>query len=488
MPLTIRDSAPSFPDTGPAAAIPLAQVSSTTKNGRGLTLETLDRLKTDLLDGALTRRDGDLHLGARNIYTDPELFELEIKHLFEAGWVYAAHESQLPKANDFLTLNIGRQPILLTRDGEQKLHGFFNACLHRGARVCREKTGNRKVHMCRFHGWCYNQKGALVNVTGEPEGGYPSGFDRKDLGLVPVPKVESYRGFIFVSLSADVEDLRTHLNDAARFIDLLVDQSPTGELEVLQGETTYTYSGNWKLATENGLDGYHVPTVHANYLMTTRKRAEDAAADPTKTFDLSNWGKGEAGFFGFANGHGVLYGPYFNFEDRPSYAQYPQYAQQHGSEHADWMVKKFRNVLLMPNVLLMDQMSSQIRLVRPISVDLTEVVTWCIAPKGEEATARERRIRQYEDFFNASGMATPDDLAEFRNCQTGYAATAVPFSDLSRGQTRWVRGANEAAKRFKLAPLLSSSQTSDEGIYVAILEQWMKKMSQAVDNERAAAA
>ena len=62
----------------------------------------------------------------------------------------------------------------------------------------------------------------------------------------------------------------------------------------------------------------------------------------------------------------------------------------------------------------MDQFCSQIRHFRPIAVDKTEVTIYCIAPKGESAEARAHRIRQYEDFFNASGMATPDDLEEFR--------------------------------------------------------------------------
>ena len=447
----------------------------------------LQRLKRDLLENALVCQDGEVHLGARNLYTDPELFELELKHLFEGGWVFAAHESQMPKLHDFMTMTVGRQPILLTRDADGRIHGFFNACMHRGARVCREKVGNRKVHMCRFHGWCYSVKGDLVNVTGEKDGAYPPGFDRKDFGLVPLPRVESHRGFIFVSLSDAVPSLKEYLGDAAKFIDLLVDQSPTAELEVLRGETSYTYSGNWKLAAENGVDGYHVPTVHQNYLMTVAERTKAASGDATKTFDISKWGQGEAGFFGFRNGHALLYGPYFNYEDRPSYPLYDHYTKALSGEHADWIVKRFRNLLLMPNVLLMDQMSSQIRLIRPISVDLTEIVTWCIAPKGEAPDARERRIRQYEDFFNASGMATPDDLAEFRNCQIGYGATAVPHSDLSRGQQRWVNGANETAQRFDLNPLLSSSQTSDEGVYVAILDQWRERMTRAVDAELAEA-
>ena len=82
----------------------------------------------------------------------------------------------------------------------------------------------------------------------------------------------------------------------------------------------------------------------------------------------------------------------------------------------------------------MDQFSSQIRHVRPIAVDKTEVTIYCIAPKGESDKSRAHRIRQYEDFFNATGMATPDDLEEFRSCQKTYQATSAPWNDMSRGR------------------------------------------------------
>ena len=71
---------------------------------------------------------------------------------------------------------------------------------------------------------------------------------------------------------------------------------------------------------------------------------------------------------------------------------------------------------------------------------------YCIAPKNESAEARAQRIRQYEDFFNASGMATPDDLEEFRSCQIGYMGKAAPWNDMSRGATHWVQGADENAE------------------------------------------
>jgi NAD(P)-dependent dehydrogenase (short-subunit alcohol dehydrogenase family) len=44
---------------------------------------------------------------------------------------------------------------------------------------------------------------------------------------------------------------------------------------------------------------------------------------------------------------------------------------------------------------------------RPIAVDKTEVTICCIAPKGEAPHSRAHRIRQYEDFFNASGWRRP---------------------------------------------------------------------------------
>ena len=130
------------------------------------------------------------------------------------------------------------------------------------------------------------------------------------------------------------------------------------------------------------------------------------------------------------------------------------------------MVQRSRNLCLYPNVYLMDQFSSQIRTYRPIAVDKTEVTIYCIAPKGESAEARARRIRQYEDFFNASGMATPDDLEEFRACQMSYLGRAARWNDMSRGAKHWIHGADEAAEAIGLKPLMSGVRTEDEGLFV----------------------
>ena len=45
----------------------------------------------------------------RESFTNEELFELEMKYIFENNWVYLAHESQIPNINDYYTTSIGKQ-------------------------------------------------------------------------------------------------------------------------------------------------------------------------------------------------------------------------------------------------------------------------------------------------------------------------------------------------------------------------------------------
>ncbi|MBP5151086.1 Rieske 2Fe-2S domain-containing protein, partial [Pseudomonas protegens] len=69
---------------------------------------------------------------ARDMFTEPELFDLEMELIFEKNWIYACHESELPNNHDFITMRAGRQPMIITRDGEGRLNALVNACQHRG--------------------------------------------------------------------------------------------------------------------------------------------------------------------------------------------------------------------------------------------------------------------------------------------------------------------------------------------------------------------
>ncbi|RTL56838.1 MAG: benzoate 1,2-dioxygenase large subunit [Rhodocyclaceae bacterium] len=417
----------------------------------------------------------------REMFTDQEVFEFEMKHIFEGNWVFVAHESQVPNPNDFHTTNIGRQPIIVARSKTGELNAFINACSHRGATLCRTKKGNKAVYTCPFHGWSFDSAGKLVKIKDADGAGYGESFNCEGShDLKKLPRFESYRGFLFASLRGDVKPLIEHLGEARHMIDMIVDQSTDG-WEVLRGSSTYVFNGNWKIQAENGADGYHVTATHWNYVATVGRRKTGLSLDDVKAMDASEFNKQPGGFFAFENGHIMVWSLWPNGQDRPIAERKQELVERVGEARASWMVNNLRNLCVYPNVFLMDQFGSQIRVFRPLSVDKTEVTIYCIAPKGESAEARAHRIRQYEDFFNASGMATPDDLEEFRACQEGFNGNTAEWNDVSRGVMHWIEGPDEHAKKLGIEPLLCGARVEDEGLFAMQHKYWVRAMSEAAD-------
>mgnify|MGYP005817213781 FL=1 len=420
----------------------------------------------------------------RSIYTDPELFELELKHVWEATWIYIGHDSQIPQPNDYLTTVIGRQPVIISRGADGELRGFINACSHRGALVCRKARGNAKLWTCPYHGWVYNSQGALLDVKDEAGGAYPDHWHKADFGLTPV-RVASYFGFIFASVNPDVPDIKTHLAAAAPFLEMFANESAEG-LEVLRGHSVYTHRGNWKMQAENGVDGYHVDIVHASYFRLAQERAKQAAGgkDNVKAIkvDMQNTQNGN---YDLGNGHVMIWTDIPNFRDRALGMQYDELEARVGPLQAKWMAGRLRQVLIYPNVILFDGISTQLRSWRPIAPDQTEVHAYCVAPKGESEEARERRVRQYEDFYGASGIATPDDLTEFDACQSGYYGRNAQWQDFDRGMKRRIMGADEHARELGLTPQVSASRFADETLYHGEYRHWLKLMTDGLRREEA---
>lgn len=419
----------------------------------------------------VTGEDGLSRLD-RRVFTDPAIFEAEIRCIWEKVWVFLAHESQLSKPHDFFSTWIGRQPVLLTRTESGKIAAFINACRHRGSKLCQVQRGNAKLHRCPYHDWVYSSSGQLISIKEESAGGYPDSFDKKTMGLTPVPHVESYRGYIFGSLNPDVMPLKRHLGDATVFIDLLEDQADSWE--VLKGSSSYTFDANWKLQAENGVDMYHATTVHFNLMATVQNRAKLAAQEQKKAPEIQlHRGQSESkgGFFNLGNGHVVVWRDWAKPEARYNWGDRDNITRRMGEMRARWAIGRLRNTLIYPNLLLMDLHSTQIRVIRPVAVDKTEVTSYAIAPAGEPAEQRRRRLRAFEDFFNASGMATPDDLEVFRLCQSGFRGETSRWSDISRGARRKIDGPDEHGQELGINAR-SSGGVDDEGLFVANYGYW----------------
>lgn len=436
----------------------------------------METISKELLGQLVQHEKGGIRTVDRSIFVDEELFKLERERIWLKVWVFVAHESQIPNPRDYVTAWIERTPIVITRSKEGKIHSFVNICSHRGTTLVRVSKGNAANFACPFHGWVFNPQGKLLEVVKKEIGGYPQAFDSLGRDLVPV-RIESYRGFLFATLNPSAEPLEEYLAESKTFIDLIVDQSPQG-IELLKGKSTYTFNGNWKMQAENGVDGYHVEATHANYVMVYQNREKINAEKGLKVMAAGRIATApQSGFYHLGNGHTVLWWDKGNPEVQPIYAHRAELAARHGEVRAKWMTERARNMLIYPNVFFMDQMSTQIRVFRPLAVDKTEVTIYCVAPKGEPPAERAKRIRQYEDFFNVSGMATPDDLMEFNESQVGCRSYDVMrWSDVSRGSTHELEGPDDEARQLGIEPRRSGKRVTDEGILLAQHERWLELM------------
>jgi phenylpropionate dioxygenase-like ring-hydroxylating dioxygenase large terminal subunit len=198
--------------------------------------------------------DNERGLVSRRIFSEQEIYELELERVFARAWLYLGHESQIPRPGDYMNVMMGEESVLVTRDAHGKIHGLINSCRHRGNRVCRSDFGRTNVFTCTYHGWTYGLDGQLVSVPGL-DAFYGNQLDRPQWGLTPVAQVDSYKGLIFGSFDPEAPSLDEYLGDMRWGLDLLLDQA---DFEVVPGIIRWTIDANWKFAADNAIgDNYH---------------------------------------------------------------------------------------------------------------------------------------------------------------------------------------------------------------------------------------
>jgi p-cumate 2,3-dioxygenase alpha subunit len=379
----------------------------------------------------------------RAAMVDPEVLEREMRRIFDVCWIYAGHESEVKAAGDFVTRNLCGRPIILCRDSASKVRVFLNVCRHRGAVVCRERSGNARGYQCFYHGWSYDRDGRLDAVPGESS--YPASFERAQFGLAEPPRVASYRGFVFVSFDPRAVALEEYLAGAKEYLDLVVDQSPTGEMEVTRGTQEYTIRANWKLLVENSFDDYHLMSTHKTWLDYMKKSGVEIPKPP-KGHVMPAHGVGKA----LGNGHAVIDNE--NFRGRPVAKWIPLYGEaakpeieriraelvaRLGEERARRIADTNRNLVVFPNLVVNDGSSVTIRTFHPTAPDRMEVTAWALGPKGESALARSIRLDSFLTFYGPGGFATPDDVEALESVQKGMGAwREVPWSVMTRGMAK----------------------------------------------------
>ena len=376
----------------------------------------------------------------RRVYTDSDIFELEMERIFGRAWMFAGHSSQIPNPGDYVTSDIGRQPIIFIRHKDGKPQVLLNRCAHRGPKVCNEPCGNVKALTCLYHGWTYDTDGTLLDVS-MPEGS-ASHFRKSEFGLAKAPRMGEYRGFIFVSLAEKGVSFDEFLGPMKANIDDLVDRAPDGEITLDAGRHRYFFRGNWKLQVENVLDSYHVPYSHAS---TVNKKGEQfsrregdkegAQVIEEKSSNTADVWKGRRSYV-VDFGHGWTSNTELNEKGRssPAYDAYKEaLAKKVGNERMEEILTpEFHNSLLYPNCSIMG-LNIHIRIIRPVAPDLTEVTVYPVKLKGAPEEMNTANIRLLNVTHSATSFVQTDDLESFRRTQSGLQSLQSDWIDLSRG-------------------------------------------------------
>jgi phenylpropionate dioxygenase-like ring-hydroxylating dioxygenase large terminal subunit len=373
-------------------------------------------------------KEGAVH---GKIYTDPSIFKMEIDKIFGQTWVYVAHESEIANQGDYKTTTIGSQPVIVSRSADNgKINVLFNRCRHRGASVCQEESGNANAFRCAYHGWTYSNCGKLLGVP--LKDGYGEEFEREEMGLIHVAKVDSYRGFIFASLNEDVKPLTEHLGNARPYLDFVAETGPDG-IELSAGKHKYFLDANWKVQLENTIDPYHLSFVHKTFFDLIAKRTGEKIkfAKMHKEEKVSDLG----------NGHSL-----YELGGDLSIGALPF------------------NLIVFPNLGIL---GSQVRVIQPIAAERTEVMLYPIMLKGASKEENAERLRMHEGFYGPAGFGSPDDVeVAFERVREGLKAEGNEWLQISRGLNREEVDENG----------IISGNSSDEVSTRAIYKEWKRLM------------
>ena len=385
-------------------------------------------------------------------YTDPEVFELEIKRIFEKVWIFVGHVSQVPNPGDFRRTRIGTNEVLLVRQQDLSLRTLFNACAHRGTRLCSESQGTRKSFVCPYHAWTFEIDGTLRGVPDISS--YPNSFDVNDssMHLNAAPRVEEYRGFIFASLAEQGPDLIHFLGKMTDAIDNLVDRSPEQSICIDGGNFRVRYFGNWKLHHENANDTVHPGFVHESSVTSARQakntnKSKNSSIDEGQTIGMmvsngltpKDWNSIELS--GLPNGHSFMGGFYKSGllapqqNDTINRKYRKSLEKAYGKEKASKILGMDRfNNLVWPNLNINAQFH-QIRVVHPISVNETVIEGYCFRLKGAPNEIFYRSVRFLGTLVSPASMIFSDDLEIFERVQHGLENGRIERLDARRGIT-----------------------------------------------------
>src|SRR4051812_16224974 len=187
-------------------------------------------------------------------YCDPVIYEAERAGIFGKTWQFIGPAAEFARAGDYRAVQVAGYRLFVIRERSGALQAFHNLCPHRASPLLTEGDGHCDVLRCRYHGWTFATDGRLMAT---PNFGEAAWFDKKAHGLTQV-RVEVWRGLVFAAIDDTTPPLVEFLGD----IPALLEPYPIETFGKLD-QAEFAMNCNWKTYTDNFVEGYHIPGIHA---------------------------------------------------------------------------------------------------------------------------------------------------------------------------------------------------------------------------------
>jgi choline monooxygenase len=203
-------------------------------------------------------RPTQLAEGLPGVFYGAEFYAIERRTLFTRTWCAVTVGAAIPKVGDLLPIELAGWPILLLRGRDGQIQAFHNICRHRAMRLVSEPCSAATRIRCPWHGWTYDLTGKLLGTPEVGGAGVHSaeGLHRATLGLKPIA-VGRWLDYVFVNLDGQAKPFAEHIRPLEELL---------GDFDFSDirhgGRLDEVYRGNWKLATESGIEDYHLPFGH----------------------------------------------------------------------------------------------------------------------------------------------------------------------------------------------------------------------------------
>lgn len=191
------------------------------------------------------------HALQQPFYVSPEVYQLDLEHIFYRDWLYAIPACQLAKTGSYATMRVGAYEIVMVRGRDGEIRAFHNSCRHRGSIVCKSREGQVAKLVCPYHQWTYDLDGKLLWASNMgPD------FDPSKHGLKPV-HLRNLKGLIYICLAPTAPDFDAFARMASPYLEV----HDLHDAKVAHS-SSFIEKANWKLVWENNRECYHCSANH----------------------------------------------------------------------------------------------------------------------------------------------------------------------------------------------------------------------------------